>query len=129
MSLTKSSFLGMVVAILKATTFDRCSMCDTYSPLHDMVGTPLKATSFSLPLRAMGEANSPLHGAIGTPLVAASLHLPLSTISDTNSTLHNLIGTPLVFALLLFAPCVIQTPPFLAPLVQPSNLQRFFFAP
>ena len=57
---TDSSFLGMVVAILEATTFPLSAMGGTYSTPNDSVGTPLKATSLDFPLSAMRPTHSSL---------------------------------------------------------------------
>jgi hypothetical protein len=86
MPVTNSSFLGTVVAILKTTMFNRCSMCDTHTSLYDIVVTPLKVASLHLPFCSMGDTNSTLLNIVVTPLEVASLHLPLCTMRPTNAS-------------------------------------------
>jgi hypothetical protein len=97
MSTTNSSFLGMVVvAILKATTFDRCSMTDTNISHYSLIGTPLVAAT--LFLRAMCDTHSFLLCLIGTPLKATTFDR--CSMRNAYSSFNGLIVTPLVAATL-----------------------------
>ena len=92
MSITNSSFLGMVVAILEATTFDHCSVCDTNASYNNTIVTSLESASFTCHLSSMRDTNSSLLCTLGASLVAASFNF--CAMCDANSSCIGSIGTP-----------------------------------
>jgi hypothetical protein len=68
MSGTNTCLLGLVATSLKPAALMFCTMRDANFTLNNYIGTPLEATSFSLPLSAMGITKSYLLGLVCTPL-------------------------------------------------------------